>query len=56
LGVLGAAIALVALAVGLVGPAWGSSGDDAKRATFRLDAEITELNFEGTSLIFRLKH
>jgi hypothetical protein len=50
LGVLGAAIALVALAVGLVRPAWGSSGDDAKRATFRLLAETTELDFEGTSL------
>jgi hypothetical protein len=50
LGVLGAAVALVALAVGLVGPAWGASGDDAKRATFRLLAETTELQFEGTAL------
>ena len=50
LGVLGAAVALVALAVGMVGPAWGSSGDDHKRATFRLLAESSELHFEGTSL------
>jgi allene oxide cyclase-like protein len=45
LSVLGAAVALVALAVGLVGPAWGSSGDDGKQRTFRLEALSTEQNF-----------
>jgi hypothetical protein len=45
LGVLGAAVTLVALAVGLVGPAWGSSGDDGKQRTFRLEALSTEQNF-----------
>jgi hypothetical protein len=50
LGVLGAGIALVALAVGLVGPAWGSSGDKDEQTTFRLLAVITELQFQGTSL------
>jgi hypothetical protein len=55
LSVLGAAVALVALAVGLAGPAWGSSGNDGKQATFRLDAVTTEQNFvdlgaAGTSL------
>jgi hypothetical protein len=48
LSVLGAAIALVALAVGVVSPAWGSSGD--KETTFRLLAVITELKFQGTAL------
>jgi hypothetical protein len=50
LGVFGAAVALVALAVGLVGPAWGSSGDDGKQRTFRLEALTTEQSFEGTAL------
>jgi hypothetical protein len=49
LTVLGAAIALVALAVGVV-PAWGSSSDKDKQTTFRVDAVTTEQNFEGTSL------
>jgi hypothetical protein len=48
LSVLGAAIALVALAVGVVSPAWGSSGD--KETRFRLLAVITELKFQGTAL------
>ena len=39
------AIALVALAVGVVSPAWGSSGHDAKQATFRVVAVTTEQNF-----------
>ena len=50
LGVLGAAVALVAIAVGLMSPAWGSSGDDGKQRTFRLEAVTTEQDFEGTSL------
>jgi hypothetical protein len=45
LGVVGAAVALVALAVGLVGPAWGSSGANDERRTFRLEAVSTEQNF-----------
>jgi hypothetical protein len=40
LGVLGAATALVALAVGVVSPAWGSAGD--KEMKFRVDAVTTE--------------
>lgn len=48
LRVLGAAVALVALAVGVVSPAWGSSGD--KETTFRLLAVTTELKFQGTAL------
>ena len=48
LSVLGAAVALVALAVGVVSPAWGSSGD--KEATFRLLAVTTELKFQGRAL------
>jgi hypothetical protein len=50
LALLGTAIALVALAVGVVSPAWGSSGDKDKQTTFRLLAVITELEFQGTSL------
>ncbi len=55
LGLLGTAIALVALAVGAVSPAWGSSGDKGKQTTFRVDAVTTEQNFvdlgaPGTSL------
>jgi hypothetical protein len=55
LGLLGTAIALVALAVGAVSPAWGSSGHDGKRMTFRVDAVTTEqqvldLGAAGTSL------
>ena len=34
LGVPGAAVALVALAVGAVSPAWGSSSDKDKQTTF----------------------
>jgi hypothetical protein len=53
--VLGAAISLAALAVGVVGPALGSSGDDDKHRTFRVTAVITELSFvdvgdQGASL------
>jgi hypothetical protein len=55
LGLCGTAIALVALAVGVVSPAWGSSSDKDKRTTFRVDAVTTEQNFldlgaAGTSL------
>jgi hypothetical protein len=57
LGVLGAVIALVALAVGVVGPAFGSSGDDDddKRWTIRVTSITTEDGFvdlgdEGDSL------
>ena len=45
LGVFGTAIALVALAAGVVSPAWGSSGDKDKQTTFRLDAVTTEQNY-----------
>jgi Allene oxide cyclase barrel like domain len=48
--VLGAAVALVALVVGAIGPAWGSSGDKDKRRTFTLEALTTEQDFEGTAL------
>jgi hypothetical protein len=48
--VLGAAVALVALAVGAIGPAWGSSGDKDKRRTFTVEAVTTEQEFEGTAL------
>jgi hypothetical protein len=39
-----------ALAVGAIGPAWGSSSDKDKQRTFTLDALTTEQNFEGTAL------
>jgi type II secretory pathway pseudopilin PulG len=45
LSLLGAAVALVALAVAVVGPAWGSSADEGKERTFRLVAVSTEQNF-----------
>jgi hypothetical protein len=45
LGVLGAAIALVALAVGAVSPALGASGGDDNGRTFRVTAIITEETF-----------
>jgi hypothetical protein len=48
--VLGAAVALVALAVGAIGPAWGSASDKDKQRTFRLEALTTEQHFEGTAL------
>jgi hypothetical protein len=48
--VLGAAVALVALVVGAIGPAWGSVGDKDKRRTFTLEALTTEQEFEGTAL------
>jgi hypothetical protein len=48
--VLGAAVALVALAVGAIGPAWGSSSDKGKERTFTLKALTTEQHFEGTDL------
>jgi type II secretory pathway pseudopilin PulG len=50
LGVLGAAVALVALAVGAVSPAWGSSRDKDKQTTFTVEALTTEQSFEGTAL------
>jgi hypothetical protein len=48
--VLGAAVALVALTVGAIGPAWGSSGDKGRRTTFTVEALTTEQAFEGTAL------
>jgi allene oxide cyclase len=45
LGLLSAAIALVALAVGVVSPALGSSGADDARLTIRLVAINTESKF-----------
>jgi hypothetical protein len=50
LGQAGAAIALVALAVGAIGPAWGSSGGKDKQRTFPVEALTTEQHFEGTAL------
>jgi type II secretory pathway pseudopilin PulG len=50
LGVLGAAVALVALAVGAISPAWGSSSDKDKQTTFTVEALTTEQSFEGTAL------
>jgi hypothetical protein len=48
--VLGAAVALVALVVGAIGPAWGAASDNDKRRTFTLEALTTEQAFEGTGL------
>lgn len=48
--VVGVAVVLVALAVGAIGPAWGSPGDKDKQTTFTVDAVTTEQNFEGTAL------
>jgi hypothetical protein len=53
--VIGAAIALAALAVGVVSPALGSSGDDDEQRTFRAVAINTEVSFvdvgdQGNSL------
>jgi hypothetical protein len=48
--VLGAAVALVALAVGLVGPAWGSSSEKDRQRMFTVEALTTEQQFEGTAL------
>jgi hypothetical protein len=55
LGVLSAVIALVALAVGVVTPALGASGDDDKQRTIRVTSITTEEAFvdlgdEGESL------
>jgi allene oxide cyclase len=44
-GMLGGAIALLALAVGVVSPALGSSRNDEKRRTLRFVAINTESNF-----------
>ena len=44
LGVLSAAIAAAALVVGGVSPAAGSSGNDHRHQTLRVDAIVTELN------------
>jgi hypothetical protein len=48
--VLGAAVALVALTVGAIAPAWGAARDKDKRRTFTLEALATEQAFEGTAL------
>jgi hypothetical protein len=50
LAVRGTAVALVAIAVGVVSPAWGASGGNDRQATFRLLAVTAELEFQGTSL------
>ena len=55
LGVLGAAIALVALTVGAISPALGSSGDDDKERTVRVvsiqeEVESLDLGAEGESI------
>jgi hypothetical protein len=48
--VAGTAIALVALAVGAISPAWGSASDKDKQTTFRVEALTSEQQFEGTAL------
>jgi hypothetical protein len=55
LGAISAAIAVVAVAVGVVSPAFGSSNDDDTDRTFRVGAIVTELSLvdlgdEGASL------
>jgi hypothetical protein len=55
LAVVGVAVALVALAVSVVSPALGASGDDDRERTFRVVATFTEEAFvdvgdEGESL------
>jgi len=55
LGVLGVAVALIALTVGAIGPAFGSSGDDDTKSTIRvvsITEEFEELDHhpEGESL------
>ena len=55
LGVLGAAIALVALTVGAISPALGSSGDDDEQRTIRVvsvleEEEFLDLGAEGESV------
>jgi hypothetical protein len=50
LGVAGTAVALVALAVGAIGPAWGSARDKDKQTTFTVEALTTEQQSEGTAL------
>ena len=45
----GVVVALVALTVGAIAPAWGSARDK-DRKTFTLDALTTEQAFEGTAL------
>jgi hypothetical protein len=49
LGVLGAAIAVAALVVGVAIPAAGSSGDDHQHQTIRVTAIVTELNLVAVS-------
>jgi hypothetical protein len=48
--VLGAAVALVALTVGTIAPAWGAARDKDRQKTFTLEALATEQSFEGTAL------
>jgi hypothetical protein len=48
--VLGAAVALVALTVGAIGPAWGAARHKDRQRTFTLEALTTEQQFEGTDL------
>ncbi|MGO9082362.1 MAG: allene oxide cyclase barrel-like domain-containing protein [Streptosporangiaceae bacterium] len=45
LGIAGAAIAVAALVVGLVTPAWGSSGNSSRHQVIRVVAITTEENF-----------
>jgi hypothetical protein len=48
--VLGAAVALAALVVGAIGPAWGAANDKERKRTFTLEALATEQEFGGTGL------
>lgn len=55
LGLLGIGIALLALAVGAISPAWGAAGGGSNghkhgRGTFTVEALTTEQSFEGTAL------
>ena len=49
LGVLGAIIAVAALVVGVVTPAWGSSGNNPQHQAIRVVAIVTELNLVAVS-------
>lgn len=49
LGILGAIIAVAALVVAVVTPAWGSSGNNPQHQTIRVVAIVTELNLVPVS-------
>lgn len=49
IGVLGAIIAVAALVVSVVTPAWGSSGNNPQHQAIRVTAIVTELNLVAVS-------